>query len=239
MQEVLDYPYVSWGISRNLFEDFFPGYYKLNRFYWSVKHRTVDIYHKIDTGLEPAYYDIDTLLLHGCFSLLCRFVESEYKGADDLQKRIVDLNIWAEEEIERAKKEWTDKERLEEYIKGTREGHKREAEGYKEALRLYHWWKNIYPYYEENSPLSKHFDEIHPKDKPSFETKVYKVDKDGDPLLYELVRDNDPIREKLKTKIYKEEYEYDAKNEKEIEDNLISLIKLRKCLWTAGGYYEV
>lgn len=32
-------------------------------------------YHKIDTRLKPGYYDYDTRLLHGCFSLLCEFIE--------------------------------------------------------------------------------------------------------------------------------------------------------------------
>jgi len=224
---------IKWkGYIKPLAEDFIPGYYKLNRLYWSIRHRTFDIYHKVDTKLKPGYYDIDTLMLHSAFSLLCRFVEEEYKGVDKLEKRIADLGIWAEEEIERAKTEWTDKERLEEYIIGTREAHHREAKGYIEALRLYHWWKDVYPKYDDNSPISKHHDEMYSKDRPVFESKVCKVDADGDPLLYELVHDDDPARNELRKRIYEEEHEYDIKNEKEIEDNFISLVKLRKSLWT-------
>jgi hypothetical protein len=52
---------------------------KIKDIYWWIKHR-IDPrhrYHVIKTGLKPGYYDIDHLLLHGCFSLLVRFVEEE------------------------------------------------------------------------------------------------------------------------------------------------------------------
>ena len=61
------------------------------------------------------------------------------------------------EEIEDAKKTWTDKERLEEYIKGTRISSEREADTYRKVLKLYRWWKDVYPHYEDNSPWSKYF----------------------------------------------------------------------------------
>lgn len=42
-------------------------------------------YHLIDTGLKPAYYDIDTLMLHGMFALLVRYVDREHEGLEKLE----------------------------------------------------------------------------------------------------------------------------------------------------------
>lgn len=44
---------------------------------WWVRHRTTDKYHQVDTGLSPGYYDADTRLLHGVFSILKDFIEIE------------------------------------------------------------------------------------------------------------------------------------------------------------------
>jgi len=55
---------------------------------WWVRYR-VDPghkYHLINTRLEPGYYDIDVLMLHGMFSLLRRYVEEEHDGVEDLEK---------------------------------------------------------------------------------------------------------------------------------------------------------
>jgi hypothetical protein len=51
------------------------------RYRLQKKHR----YHLVDTGLEPGYYDADTLMLHACFSLLCRYVEKEQGGVEKLE----------------------------------------------------------------------------------------------------------------------------------------------------------
>lgn len=53
---------------------------------WQVRYR-VDPrhrYHLIDTHLKPGYHDVDTLMLHGMFSLLRRYVEDEMGGADSI-----------------------------------------------------------------------------------------------------------------------------------------------------------
>jgi hypothetical protein len=44
---------------------------------WWVRHRTVNRYHIIETGLKPGWWDTDTRLLHAAFTLLENFVESE------------------------------------------------------------------------------------------------------------------------------------------------------------------
>jgi hypothetical protein len=87
--------------------------YRLN-----PKHR----YHLIDSKLEPGYHDVDTLILHGCFSLLCRYVELEHDGAEKLTE-------WAErlktEPDKNAPEGW-------QTAQGVRES---------EAVALYRWWK--------------------------------------------------------------------------------------------------
>lgn len=41
------------------------------------RYRTTRRYFLVNTGLEPNYYDVDTRMLHACFSLLVDFVEKE------------------------------------------------------------------------------------------------------------------------------------------------------------------
>jgi len=55
---------------------------------WKVLHRLhpAHRYHMVDTGLTPAYYDVDTLMLNACFTLLCRYVEREMGGAEEIEK---------------------------------------------------------------------------------------------------------------------------------------------------------
>lgn len=45
---------------------------------WWVKYRTTQRYHIIDTKLPPSYYDSDTRLTEGCFSIFIDFIEKEY-----------------------------------------------------------------------------------------------------------------------------------------------------------------
>ena len=44
--------------------------------YW-ILYRTTQQYHKLDTGLKPGYYEIDTLMLNANFNMLKDFVEVE------------------------------------------------------------------------------------------------------------------------------------------------------------------
>jgi hypothetical protein len=48
-------------------------------------------HHIIRTGLEPGWWDCDTLMLHGAFALLVRYVEWECDGADKLDAWSADL----------------------------------------------------------------------------------------------------------------------------------------------------
>jgi hypothetical protein len=205
-----------------LFEDFFPFYDRLNHLYWWIRHRTINVYHKIDTGLEPGYYDLEILMLYSCFKLLESFVEEEYDGVKDVEKRIKDLGLWLEEEL---------KDIPEEHRAGHIEANNRQADNLKEALALYKWWKEVYPKYEDNDPwmLRENDDSIRDF-ADCFE--VYQTDKDGDPTLYEWKDNRTPEQRKKLDELSKLSQDYDERIRKETEDNLIRLIKLRTSLWT-------
>lgn len=86
------------------------------RYRFDPRHR----YHLIDTRLDPGYYDIDTLMLNGMFSLLRRYVEEEHEGVDELEK-------WG-------------KELLAETDPMFKETNERQGSKELEAVALYRWW---------------------------------------------------------------------------------------------------
>jgi len=61
---------------------------KIDRAYDWLRYRLVPRhqYHLVNTGLKPAYYDCDTLMLNACFALLCRYVEDEMGGEDAIRR---------------------------------------------------------------------------------------------------------------------------------------------------------
>jgi len=219
------------GYIKPLLEDFLPGFYRLKKWYWAFRHRFIDVYHKIDTGLQPEYYDIDTLMVYGMFSFIVRYIEDEKGGVDKCLEEITNLeNNWDEgwESIP------------EEHREGHIEASKNQADNLREALRIYHWWKNDYPKYEDygNNPWSQHCDK---KDKSSdkgimdrmFNSTPCAFDKDGDPTLFELRHDNEtPEDAEASRTALDASHEYEKKCEDDITENLIALIKLRKNLWT-------
>lgn len=62
--------------------------FALNGLFYQFRYRFVKKhqYHIIHTGLEPGYYDIDTIMLHGMMTLLCRYVEDEMGGVEEIIK---------------------------------------------------------------------------------------------------------------------------------------------------------
>lgn len=57
----------------------------LNDVTWWIKYRTTQRYHIINTKLPPRYYDSDTRLTEGCFSIFVDFIEEEY---------VHDIRLW-------------------------------------------------------------------------------------------------------------------------------------------------
>lgn len=100
----------------------------VHRLKWYLQHRLnpKHRYHIIDTGLEPGYYDADYLILHGCFSLLCRYVEHDHGGVEKLSE-------WSNNLLNA-----TDENAPEGWLEACG---KRESE----AVKLYVWWKHQKP----------------------------------------------------------------------------------------------
>jgi hypothetical protein len=211
-----------------LAENFIPGYQRLNRLYWMFRHRFINIYHKIDTGLKPDYYDIDSLIVHGMFSLLCRYIEREKDGVKECLDEISHLeNNWGEG--------------YNDIPEESRQGHidaaKDQADNLRETLRLYHWWKEVYPKYQDysNNPWSKYCETQ--KGNGTLDNmlnhKPCAFDKDGDPTMYELNFNRESPEEAVASrKALDASHEYEKKCDDEITENLIALIKLRNSLWT-------
>lgn len=81
-------------------------------------------YHIVRTGLEPAFYCEDTLILHSCMAMLCRYVE--WHGVETLEEH--------------------NKELREEGDPNAPEGLcESQADSQEKALKIYHWWKSEKP----------------------------------------------------------------------------------------------
>lgn len=188
--------------------------YRLPIYFSRLKRRLIDepydyvyfrcfkSFHKIDTGLKPGYYDIDTRMVHGMFSLLVYHVE--YEKAH-LQATLEEIKIKKKYSPFRFTKEKIDPKLGIEHLKwesslnsdkNSQDYSPEQARVAKEILELYYWWKEREKE-EDSSFISYH--------------KFYQKGRND---IYDII--NEITREK---------------NEKETE-MLIRLIKIRESLWT-------
>ena len=220
---------IRWdGYIKPLFEDFFPGYNKLNRLYWAIRHRTTDVFHKIDTGLTPGYYDADSRMVHGMFSLLCEYID-EKGGVAKCEEEIVNLgNNWGEgyDDIP------------EEQRQGHIDAANLQANEVRKAIDLYNWWMITYPMYNDydNNPWSKYCDSKRKEDDQPIMNRMFNsrpcaFDADGDPTMFLLNRDETPEEEANSRIALDASTEYENNKETDITEKLIELIKLRGRLW--------
>lgn len=100
---------------------------RVHRWIWKARYRLQKKhrYHLVDTGLKPGYYDADYLMLHSCFSLLCRYVEGEQGGVERLEEWSATLAA--------------------EPDKHAPEASQRQSSKDAEAAVLYRWWKEKRP----------------------------------------------------------------------------------------------
>lgn len=171
---------------------------------WWLRHRLSPKHqhHVIRTGLEPSYYDCDTLMLHGCMALLCRYIEDEMGGADRIEKFNAELREPGSEGH------------------GPRECVESQADRQATALEIYRWWKHQKPADE------KRRDELMmalytpsrmssvPTDNPRLNQLIFK-EFEGDELAMEA-----------------EFRKLEAKIEDEEQVMLHRLIDIRRSLWT-------
>lgn len=90
--------------------------------YWWIMHRVHPRhrYHIVKTGLEPNYYDIDTLMLHSMIFLLKRYIVDEHGGVKELEEHIKDLRANPDENMP--------------------EFSERTASNDEKALAIWKWW---------------------------------------------------------------------------------------------------
>lgn len=118
-------------------------YTKLTNLVWWFKHRLIPKhkYHLIDTGLSPEYYDIDIRMLHGCFSLLLKYVEEELPHASTVNKK------------NKSKREVA-LDALQQYIELSKEeDYDDHVKHYEEIRDLYLWWTDEYLKRDDNKIL--------------------------------------------------------------------------------------
>lgn len=181
----------------------------IDNIYWFIHHRIIDKHHIIKTGLKPGYYDINYLMIHGLFSLLCKFVEKEYSGVDSIKSRIDFLLQSKIEEIEIAIT--NDNHEAIPYITKQSDD---EIEALEEAIRLYKWWVLEYPYYDDNDPYLG---------KNNTEHLEMLIDDEG----YVTFKTNEKIEQLLR------EHDIYEKNRTDtITKNMVSLVNIRNYLWS-------
>ena len=196
----------------------------LTRASWWVRHRTTDRYHVVRTGLEPGWHDVDTKLLHTSFTMLVDYVEEECAWIHIVfdNERLKEALGWKRflprifrsrfrsRELGLAHLDWEatlDDPSLDEYQRCDSQ-----AEKARIVKELYLWWVDERPQREELPyPVSEHH---------------------GLEMLSHRWRDdNKDDYEKIRQWSIDSQAQEEAWD-KEDDDKLIQLIKIRKSLWT-------
>lgn len=185
----------------------------LNSIRYYIKNRFVSKTHYIRTGLKPGeWWELETRILNGLFNELVDFVEVDKAWMlvvwDDVASKKYSLPWWARSNIFRFW-EFRSAEAGLEYLmwEANLEDSPTQAATAREIMFLYDWWKNIRP------------NRIDPYDLPAY-SKAFK-NKD---FLAE-INDEEKIA-------IDETLKLEEKYDKEDEEMLLSLIKIRKSLWT-------
>lgn len=197
--------------------------------YW-IRCRVFDKYHIIRTGLKPGYADCDVRMLHGMFNLLVDFVEVEkawMNVAFDAEARkkyhVPWYSIgWLRFRSFRNPQAGLDHLRWEMTLDdpnlpyGERSPH--QAEVAREIWEIYHWWKYVRP------------------------TRPDPMDASGWSAYCDARRDQGihflddsketPESRKESRRILDNCRDIEVAQEREDEEMLIRLIKIRKSLWT-------
>ena len=175
---------------------------------------------KIKTLPKGPWVDRDEILLHVAFQVLVDFVERECDNEwfalepIDVEKNMESYKDWDEADMKPMR------EQLEAQNKST-----------KEIKDLYDWWKVARPIRVKNEPIMvEEYPDFGHKTDLEKESAVITRDEYGDPLTYsmEWISEKNPIRDA----VYKRQHEWEEMSEKEDEEMLIRLMKIRRCLWT-------
>jgi len=174
-----------------------------------IRWRTFEKMHIIDTKLKPEYYDCDTVMLHGMFSLLVDFVEIEKAWmqaifCEDYKKPWYPFKRFRDKDLGIKYLDW-------EMTLIGEDGNPPQAEAAKNIKELYLWWTIQRP--ARIDPYDLMDDEkIFPKDEDLFDSMNNKSS--------------------TRTAIFKEINELEKQQDEEDTEMLVKLIKLRGSLWT-------
>lgn len=235
---------IRYFITRKLPDYFRPIKWKYDSIKSWVRYRTYARYHVVKTGLEPGYYEVDTLMLHSSFSLLVDFVEiqaasetlwwsekyklPEYKKYD----RYFGLYFkffFREPKLGIENLEWAaslddpDSPNYDSQCYGTgkpqlNSGEFTQASGAREILELYRWWTELRPAREEVA----YPEDL--EDLPEDENVLYRMSDE-----YEEKHPEHAAKTKQWAKDSRIQEEVWAEEDTEM---LIRLVKIRKRLWT-------
>jgi len=211
---------------------------------WWVLHRTVDRYNVIKIrSLKPGYYDTDDRLLHGMFQLLVDYVEEELGCRQywfDDSKEII--KSWPK--LKRFK-HWlvywiplahyfVDQRFKDLGLLGVEFYRQYEDEQFPEASQhwkdfgnevyeLYIWWTEVRPNRPDSMDVSG-WSEL-------CDRYPLKFEKTSDGNFYKAKRYSDEAEAEMSVAA-KKTHEIDEQYEKEDEEMLIRLIKVRRGMWT-------
>ena len=201
---------------------------RLDRIAWKLRNTYIRKYHLVNTKLEPGYHETDTRMIHANFELLVDYVEIECANmatAFDGEARekalgwryklppLLRFKQFRSRELGMKHLEWETtlaNPTLSEY-----ERNLGQAQKAVQVIILYTWWKDAYPKREgPEYPLERDDD-----DKPlRFLSAKWK-------------KENAEKSEQI-SQWSKDTYEQELEWDKEDEAMLITLMKIRKDLWT-------
>lgn len=173
-----------------------------------IRNRFIDKIHVLQTDLEPGqYYDYDSRLLHGMFNSFVQFIEHE-QTLENLKWELTLTNEY----------EWLCDEEAKQqpdYGKATPQ-----AISAQEKLALYTWWKETRPARVDAYEASGY------KDWSS------KNRNEEDGMWSTLIDDEDTEKQETRSTLFKKWREIDDQYDKEDEDMMIRLIRIRQTCWT-------
>ena len=219
-------------------------YENIERF---IAYRTYDKYNviKIKT-LDPAYYDKDQIMLHGMFALLVDYVEVELASMDrvaDYINRIKSLknflyNLLVPDFIKYPPSSDRGLSHLDYYrtYKGCSPDEEQFAESTRqfgeEVFSLYKWWTVERPLRKDPMDLSGFSDFCDQHRGKLHKFKLVRPELCYGETLYEMYDELTEEERKLEKKLLDDLWKIEEEQNKEDEDMLIRLIKLRRSLWT-------
>ncbi len=168
-------------------------------------------YHLINTRMEPGYYDYDARILHGCFAMLCEYVE-EMGGEMELEKFNREL--------------WTAPDPNEPDGLSARQ-----ADRQNEALVLYRWWKYQRPADQkrEDELLDLAYSDTRMVSGPLEETVLLGKTIKVRPVTWEY---NGPLTPEAREQARDDHHKMELKIADDEQTMLKRLIDIRPGLWT-------